>query len=88
MEGKTKFLLQNSSEMLAADFEMIKIFTLWQNDFFFPAWGLSSGMEYSPLISRCFTPVQWPVWKISVQDSPVIFTFFFFMILVTSDFGP
>lgn len=33
MEGKTKFLLQNSSEMLAADFEMIKIFTLWQNDF-------------------------------------------------------
>lgn len=30
---KTKFLLQNSSEMLATDFEMIKIVILWQNDF-------------------------------------------------------
>lgn len=61
-------------QTLTRDSEMMRIFR------FFPAWGVSSGMEYSTLTSCCFTPVQLSyVWKISMKDSPTSF-----MIFVTS----
>lgn len=68
-------------QMLTRDFETLKIFVFVLEWFcFFPAWGVSSGMEYSTLTSCCFTPVQLPyVWKISMKDSPTSF-----MIFVTS----
>lgn len=71
----------NSSEML--DFEMIKTFTLWQNgfvSFLHGDWAVAWNIQHLP-------PVALLQGRSPVQDSPVIFTFFFFMILVTSDFG-
>lgn len=67
-----------SLQMLTRDFEMIQIFVFAPELFrFFPAWGVSSGMEYSTLTSCCFTPAQLPyIWKISVKDSPTSFMTF------------